>query len=382
MATFGQGINPALGRIDYTPYMQGAMQGAQMQARGMEALGQGISQGLKEYYKNREEKQIIEGVTNNVSDFLEKHPDAAPQFGLKDPKDKKAINVIIKSAGGGDALTGAKTIQASLGQLDQMFTAKKAAEIDNRNFMLGVQTGKIPEGASPAVAQSVMKFLSDKAQMEKTAAETLSIGAPKPADPLKDALTQAQTDKLKAETAAIGAPKPVDTFGDESGLRKELQNHQSFKNYDIVKNFFERGVSVAKEDTAASDIALIFSYMKVLDPTSVVREGEYATAENAAGVPTRIRNAYEKALSGERLQPEQRQQYISAMRKSAKTQFEQIQPIVSQYKKIAEKRNLDATSILPDYYQSFNPMEETDSESNSAGPRLISVRPANQPGKK
>jgi hypothetical protein len=36
--------------------------------------------------------------------------------------------------------------------------------------------------------------------------------------------------------------------------------------------------------------------MKMLDPTSVVREGEFATAQNAASIPIKIVNMYNKAL--------------------------------------------------------------------------------------
>ena len=36
---------------------------------------------------------------------------------------------------------------------------------------------------------------------------------------------------------------------------------------------------------AAGDMALIFSYMKMLDPNSTVREGEYATAQDAGSIP-------------------------------------------------------------------------------------------------
>jgi len=39
----------------------------------------------------------------------------------------------------------------------------------------------------------------------------------------------------------------------------------------------------------------------MLDPGSVVRESEFATAQNAAGVPDQVRNMYNKVLSGTRL---------------------------------------------------------------------------------
>jgi hypothetical protein len=51
--------------------------------------------------------------------------------------------------------------------------------------------------------------------------------------------------------------------------------------------------------------------MKMLDPGSVVREGEFATAQNAAGIPDQVRNAYNRAMSGERLNPTQRNMFKS-----------------------------------------------------------------------
>ena len=66
---------------------------------------------------------------------------------------------------------------------------------------------------------------------------------------------------------------------------------------------------LATEDTAAGDLALIFNYMKMLDPGSVVREGEFATAQNTAGVPDRVLNSYNRALEGTRLNPKQRKEF-------------------------------------------------------------------------
>lgn len=76
-----------------------------------------------------------------------------------------------------------------------------------------------------------------------------------------------------------------------------------------VRDSFDR--IKASEKTAAGDLALIFNYMKMLDPGSVVREGEFATAQNTAGVPDRLRNVFNRLLSGERLSPKQRKSFIS-----------------------------------------------------------------------
>lgn len=58
MAVFGQGINPALGRIDYTPYAQGAAMGAQGVAQGISNFSQSVSQGISNFLKKKEEKEI------------------------------------------------------------------------------------------------------------------------------------------------------------------------------------------------------------------------------------------------------------------------------------------------------------------------------------
>ena len=66
-----------------------------------------------------------------------------------------------------------------------------------------------------------------------------------------------------------------------------------------------------------NDVAMIFAFMKSLDPTSVVRESEYATAANAGvGVPEKIWKAYNRALKGEILLPQLRREIIRAARDS------------------------------------------------------------------
>jgi hypothetical protein len=63
-----------------------------------------------------------------------------------------------------------------------------------------------------------------------------------------------------------------------------------------VQSSYEKIKSV--DATAAGDMALVFNYMKMLDPGSTVREGEYANAQNAAGVPDKARNMYNKIING------------------------------------------------------------------------------------
>ncbi len=60
-----------------------------------------------------------------------------------------------------------------------------------------------------------------------------------------------------------------------------------------------------------AQIAMVFKFMKALDPGSVVREGEFATAQNSAGVPDAIANTYNRLVSGERLTDAQMMEFVN-----------------------------------------------------------------------
>tara|TARA_R100000353_G_scaffold27053_1_gene22818 strand:- start:442 stop:1251 length:810 start_codon:yes stop_codon:yes gene_type:complete len=107
-------------------------------------------------------------------------------------------------------------------------------------------------------------------------------------------------------------------FKQEKDLRGEFTKQS--KDFTEAKLGFEKvqNAAMTKTPSGATDIALVFGYMKVLDPNSVVREGEFATAANAGGVGETIRNFYNKLLEGTLLTPKVRRQFIS----SARTQFQ------------------------------------------------------------
>lgn len=107
---------------------------------------------------------------------------------------------------------------------------------------------------------------------------------------------------------------------DESPERKKnlndayvkLRADGSIKQYQSASGQLDQMREVKDLGTAAADIGMIFMFMKALDPTSVVREGEQATAQNATGVPDRVRNVYNNILSGNRLNATQRAEFYEA----------------------------------------------------------------------
>lgn len=130
----------------------------------------------------------------------------------------------------------------------------------------------------------------------------------------------------------------------EAGLRKEVTSYA--QDYTTIRNASATIENIAKQPSAASDISLIFSFMKVLDPSSVVRETEFATAQNAAGVPERVTNIYNRLLSGQRLSPEQRADFIKQAQTIAGTQRQFYETRLQQYRGVSERLKVDPNNVI------------------------------------
>jgi hypothetical protein len=132
----------------------------------------------------------------------------------------------------------------------------------------------------------------------------------------------------------------------EQGLRKEYT--QITGDLRTINDSYARMKSASAVNSGAGDIAVVYSYMKMLDPTSVVREGEYATAENTGGIPEKITNVYNKIISGQRLTPEQRRQFLESGEVIAKDKVERFGKTRSQFENIAKSSGADPGRIMLD----------------------------------
>lgn len=165
-------------------------------------------------------------------------------------------------------------------------------------------------------------------------------------DPAGNPVFSPKADDIKAaeEKAATEAANKKTEL--ESKYRTELQNLQPVKEYQLAAIGVDKVRNAAKDPSPAGDIALVFGYMKTIDPTSAVKETEFATAQNAADVPERIRNIWRRVKTGERLSPKQRQEFTE----SAESQFaayeNRAKPLVEGYRKLAIEQGLDPARVI------------------------------------
>lgn len=108
---------------------------------------------------------------------------------------------------------------------------------------------------------------------------------------------------------------------------------------------YNRIVASAQEPSAAGDLSLIFNYMKMLDPASVVREGEFATAANTGSIPQTIAAKYNKVLNGERLSSSIRQDFVDRAEKLYQAALQQQEKTEVDF-----TRRGSAMGIPPEYY--------------------------------
>lgn len=136
-------------------------------------------------------------------------------------------------------------------------------------------------------------------------------------------------------------------FEQEQGLRKEWSNES--KDFITTADAFRRIKAVGADVSAISDVGLVFSIMKMYDPGSTVREGEQATASNAAGVPERMFNWYNKVLTGETLTPKQRNEFIETAERVYGESMKKYQRQRKHYEGVAKRSGLNPENILFEY---------------------------------
>ena len=139
-------------------------------------------------------------------------------------------------------------------------------------------------------------------------------------------------------------------FEEESSFRKEIANLPEVKDFKIIRAGFDKVSSVAnkKSPTATDDMSLIFGFMKMQDPNSTVREGEYATAEQTRGLSDKLVALYNKAYNGQRLTPEQRANFINSARSIFDSSKYRADQTYRNYETIISKRGLDKSNIFLD----------------------------------
>lgn len=183
----------------------------------------------------------------------------------------------------------------------------------------------------------------------KKAEQYGSIGQILGGDPKLVANVFMQMRDSMAREAQAKAQSGPDMLKMADDIRRERSGLAVTKNTAEIATAYEKIQNVMKEPSPAGDLSLIFAYMKMLDPGSTVREGEQASAQNTAGVPDRVRGIYNRIVAGERLVPEQRQDFFKQARGLYAAQSTRQQKVDQTYSELARTRGIDPKQIFISY---------------------------------
>jgi hypothetical protein len=141
----------------------------------------------------------------------------------------------------------------------------------------------------------------------------------------------------------------------EEGLRKEFMGMPVVKETVAMRTALKGIEAALGANTPAGDMAGIFQFMKVLDPTSSVREGEYANAKNAGGVPDQLVNLYNQALSGKLLNPAQRKDFIGRAEERYRSQLGVLNEFATGYRGLATQQGANPSRVVIGFEENAAP---------------------------
>lgn len=341
-------INPMQAPIDYlgqmgirptdpgTALLEGLQLGAvfkqQRQARELEQKNAQFQADMAAWRMNPTDDRIVELMN------------LYPEFGEGIRAEWKFLDDKLKDAEYTEGMQTlfalrSKTPQVGIDRLDRIIQANEESGQDVSTLKLLRQ--ELGEGSPEEVAAAIPKLQLQLAMLDPTrfeqfskaqlASEQARVAEGTSEAQITTATNEARIKELEAKytprllraqlnrdiAAAVASGQTVAnakteaTQKPEADLRAEYWN--GTKDYRTVLSSYEKVIGTS--DTPAGDQALIYNFMKMLDPNSAVLPGEYATAQNAGSVPTRVWTAYNKVKDGDILVPETREYYKEEARK-------------------------------------------------------------------
>jgi len=140
-----------------------------------------------------------------------------------------------------------------------------------------------------------------------------------------------------------GGPK----FGEVASLRKEFNTES--RPYKTVNDALKIIESLGtKANPTPQDIqALTYAFVKVQDPTSVVRETEYANAERAIALADKVGSLGTRIVQGQRLSPTQRKDMVNTARALRAEAMARYGALANSYEELAGSFGMNPKTIVP-----------------------------------
>ena len=253
-------------------------------------------------------------------------------------------------------------IKTDMAKLEEHATAVKEAETAKKDVARGLTTpaelaklGATHNLAEAETPGAVKLFIKTPEGGEKTYFATPRVKA-------ESAKTRAITtrnpdgsEKIEIVPDVVGssfassaprekAPKDI-TVAERNRLQDQYDRDPEVKKTKQVLDSWNTTQQLLKDPTPASDQALIYAYMKALDPGSVVRESEAETAQALGGLMERAKARFAELAGSGRLSDAQRQDLAAKIQDLAVAASQRQSQIDEQFLGLASRRGVERDDL-------------------------------------
>lgn len=310
------------------------MAGEEFIARGIEQAGQSIGAGIQSALQARAQQ-------------------AAQSFRRLQQEEDKELDIALKMV----------DLQPEFA-INKLNTIRKSRHVRRTGKLEGFEP--IPMGPSILELARSLKELRKIPQSQEDFAKNRNEIFDSFENVSAKQLKQAQEFVIKEEKAEreqVQEQRKAVEFEQKQQFRPELREQENklrtqflkqSQDFIKIRDAFDRVQASAEEPSPAGQLALVFNFMKILDPGSVVRESEFANAANAGGVPEKIRRIHNNLLRTTQgkgaflLSMNQQRDFVNRANKLFERQRSQHTKRSEQFTSLAQRQGLNPENVVLD----------------------------------
>jgi len=155
-------------------------------------------------------------------------------------------------------------------------------------------------------------------------------------------------------------------------LRGDFRSEPVYKDFQAIDSAYRQINKGLDAGTAAGDLAASTKLMKLLDPTSVVRESELVMAMQATGKLDQLYNYANKIATGQFLSPKQKGEFRELATEFYNSAGEQYNTKRGEYAGIAERNQLNVPDVVGKEVTLKTPVIKPTSKKSAPAPAGVS----------
>lgn len=159
---------------------------------------------------------------------------------------------------------------------------------------------------------------------------------------LESRKVNAEIDKMNREAEQGKPPEFADVIKVQDRFEKQAVK------FEEAQRQFNTMSQLAQDGTGASDVALGFAFFKTIDPSSTVREGEFAQAATAMGLGGRTVALMKSLDKGTKFTPQLRQELVQAASRAYEEQAEDMARLQERTTDFAQRWNINPADVTRD----------------------------------